>query len=99
MESVTGDFDQKSSESREIHWILHGLNQLDEALTELYNKFGRALQDNPSLIWQDTITAATDPNFWPVWSINEVAGLMPGEKSCRDSESYISQTPIGNDFP
>ncbi|XXG99676.1 hypothetical protein Hte_006017 [Hypoxylon texense] len=98
IESVAGDFDQRISESREIHWILHGLNQLDEALTDLCNTFGRALQNTPSLIWQDTITAATDPSFWPVWSANETVCSMPGETGCRNSESYQSNMPIRNDM-
>ncbi|KAI1351557.1 hypothetical protein F5Y01DRAFT_282754 [Xylaria sp. FL0043] len=31
MESLADGFDLKSSDGREIHWILHGLNQLEEA--------------------------------------------------------------------
>ncbi|KAI1420503.1 hypothetical protein F5Y12DRAFT_772567 [Xylaria sp. FL1777] len=99
MESVAEDFDQKNSDGREIHWILHGLNQLDEALTELDERYGTVLRKNPSLIWQDTITAATDQHFWPVWPLEEPSCPMPLAGSCWDRENYEVPPITRTDVP
>lgn len=52
---------------RELWWIVSGLQQLDGALKNLWEQYRTALRRNPSLIWQDRITAAEDEHFWPVW--------------------------------
>ncbi|KAI0432500.1 hypothetical protein F5Y09DRAFT_329571 [Xylaria sp. FL1042] len=99
MESVADGFDLKSSDGREIHWILHGLNQLNEALAELDDSYGTALRENPSLIWQDTITAATDQHFWPVWPLEEPQCHMPLTADGWERETYGLPPVIGTDVP
>lgn len=54
-------------EGRELRWVVHGLRQLSDALNELKGDYGTTLRDNPSLIWQWNIQAATEEAFWPVW--------------------------------
>ncbi|KAI1328618.1 hypothetical protein F5Y16DRAFT_152574 [Xylariaceae sp. FL0255] len=102
LESVTAQFDQKTPESRGVHWVLRGLTQLDEALQDLERNYGTALQENPSLIWQDTIVEATGSHFWPVWSWDDPRCLPNLEAEVWDAELYtvwpvlgINNTPGG----
>ncbi|GAW19621.1 hypothetical protein ANO14919_091090 [Xylariales sp. No.14919] len=88
MGSVAGGPDQTSPESREIHWIQQGINQVNEALAGLDESHGPALRENPSLIWQDSITAATDRHFWPVWHLEEPPCHTPLPGSCWERETY-----------
>ncbi|KAI0410830.1 hypothetical protein F5X98DRAFT_381374 [Xylaria grammica] len=88
MGSVAGGPDQTSPESREIHWIQHGINQVNEALAGLDESHGPVLRENPSLIWQDSITAATDRHFWPVWYLEEPPCYTPLPGSCWERETY-----------
>lgn len=53
-------------ESREMAWIISGMNQLSEALTGLEAEHHALLHSKPSMIWSSTIKAAEDRNFWPV---------------------------------
>ncbi|KAF2184456.1 hypothetical protein K469DRAFT_185232 [Zopfia rhizophila CBS 207.26] len=63
-------------EGRELRWVVHGLRQLSEALNELRGDYGVTLRENPSLIWQWNIQAATEGGFWPVW--DERKGCVHG---------------------
>lgn len=75
LRSLAQEFPETTPESREVHWIVHGLNQLSEGLDELARKHKLTLQKNPSLLWQRDITAATDPCFWPVWTAENTPSL------------------------
>lgn len=55
----------KTLEGRELWWVLSGMHQLSGALDGLWSHHSRSLTQNPSLIWQDSITAAEDEIFWP----------------------------------
>ncbi|ORY12258.1 hypothetical protein BCR34DRAFT_306723 [Clohesyomyces aquaticus] len=63
-------------EGRELKWVVHGLRQLSDALNELRGDYGFTLKDNPSLLWQWNIQAATEGGFWPVW--DERTGRVHG---------------------
>lgn len=63
-------------QGRELRWVVHGLRQLSDALNELRDDYGATLKENPSLIWQWNIQAATEPGFWPVW--DERSGSVHG---------------------
>lgn len=56
-----------SAESREVHWVLHGMDQLAKALDGFTESQKARLQANSTLIWQEEIQAATDGSYWPVW--------------------------------
>lgn len=55
---------------RETWWISAGIHQLSEALKELRGKHRELLSKNPTLIWQQHIVSATDPEFWPLWKVD-----------------------------
>lgn len=75
LRSLKQEFPETTPESREVHWIVYGLNQLSEGLDELSRKHKLTLQKNPSLLWQRDITTATDPCFWPVWTAENTPSL------------------------
>ncbi|KAF2652460.1 hypothetical protein K491DRAFT_718890 [Lophiostoma macrostomum CBS 122681] len=64
--SVKSEMPPATIEGREVKWVVQGLRQLSEALTELRDEYGASLGENASLIWQWNIQAAT-VGFWPVW--------------------------------
>jgi hypothetical protein len=61
-----------SPESRELLWVIRGLNQLMEAVRELCSKYDHVLIARPRMIWHHDISSATDPEYWPVWSDDPV---------------------------
>jgi hypothetical protein len=56
-----------TTEKREFLWLVHGLEQIAEALAELLQKHGAAPSNEPAVIWQPDICSATDPKFWLIW--------------------------------
>ncbi|KAI0164594.1 hypothetical protein GGR57DRAFT_497469 [Xylariaceae sp. FL1272] len=88
LESVAAQFDQKSPETRELHWVHNGLTQLDEALLGLEDEHCDVLKKNPSLIWQDWITAATDPHYWPVWTVDDTTHPRDLDAELWNTESF-----------
>ncbi|KAF2266654.1 hypothetical protein CC78DRAFT_531460 [Lojkania enalia] len=65
--SIRKDIPPATIEGRELRWVVQGLRQLSDALNELRGDYGVTLKENPSLIWQWNIQAATEGGFWPVW--------------------------------
>jgi hypothetical protein len=68
VQDIARDTDQDTGAQREIHWVLHGLNQFAEALEELLAKHHETLRSNPTRLWGKDIRAARDPIFWPMRS-------------------------------
>lgn len=64
---LTENTPPNSIQDRELRWVVHGLRQLSEVLTELRNDYSITLANNPSLIWQRSVHGTTDGVFWPVW--------------------------------
>jgi hypothetical protein len=68
LHNICSKYSTHSANARELHWVKAGLTQLAAALNDLQEKHEHALSDNPTLIWQPHIKAATDPKFWPDWT-------------------------------
>lgn len=52
---------------RDFLWTLRGMKQLSFALQGLHKKHFRTLWITPAAIWGPEISAATIPDFWPMW--------------------------------
>ncbi|KAF2467048.1 uncharacterized protein BDR25DRAFT_267857 [Lindgomyces ingoldianus] len=74
--NIKSEIPPATIEGRELRWVVHGLRQLSDALNELRGDYGFTLRDNPSLVWQWNIQAATEGGFWPVW--DERKGCVHG---------------------
>lgn len=77
--NIKSEIPPATIEGRELRWVVHGLRQLSDALNELRGDYGATLRDNPSLIWQWNIQAATEGGFWPVW--DERRGCVHGAEA------------------
>lgn len=65
VKDIARDGSQDTGAQRELQWILHGLNQFSEALDELSAKHYQELRLDPTRLWDEDISAACDPDFWP----------------------------------
>jgi hypothetical protein len=89
---------KSTAEGREIHWVLHGVVQLRDAVNELEHNYRAALVSNPSLLWQPDITSTTDRNFWPTWTIEEEEHddrLGPPTLSIRVPRPFAARQILG----
>ncbi|KAF2018188.1 hypothetical protein BU24DRAFT_166726 [Aaosphaeria arxii CBS 175.79] len=77
LSAIKSELLPSTMEGREIRWVIQGLRELSEAMSELREEYGVTLRENPSLIWQ---WSGTDGNrgFWPLW--DEARGCIVGEE-------------------
>ncbi|KAF2093930.1 hypothetical protein NA57DRAFT_80935 [Rhizodiscina lignyota] len=79
-----------SAADRELWWIVSGLRQLSGALDDLRGNHTARLIRNPTLIWQNRITAAKDLEFWPVWKMD---GTLDGDDDDDTEEASTGYMP------
>jgi hypothetical protein len=94
LHNLCSDHPTHTVEARELHWITVGLHQLATALNDLREKHEHLLSDNPTLIWLPHIKAATDPSFWPVWTVGKPDGFVEDESTIVVRSGFNPQYPI-----
>jgi hypothetical protein len=65
--NITSAIAPATIEGRELRWVVQGLRQLNDALSELREDFGATLILFPGLVWQGNLHAAAEQSFWSVW--------------------------------
>ncbi|KAK4451278.1 hypothetical protein QBC34DRAFT_378602 [Podospora aff. communis PSN243] len=87
--SPSSGLEHFSTETRERAWVHVGLRQLAAALDHVATIHSEDLLENPSLLWQQGIVRAIDPEFWPIWHPRVTsARQVPPERTTDAGSSW-----------